>query len=106
MTLPVPRLATELRSRGECNVHSSTGFSTPISAQRILECLTDTHAECVTIHALSDIRTKVDVILFAQQESQSAAAAGQEVSTFWQKARAWDHAADTSEFNGATFSAS
>lgn len=33
-----------------------------------LECFADAHAECVTVHTLSDVGTEIDMILLTQFE--------------------------------------
>jgi hypothetical protein len=42
------------------------------------ECLADSHPKSVTVPALGDVGTKIDMIFLAQQKPQTATTAGKE----------------------------
>jgi hypothetical protein len=71
-----------------------------ISARyEILKSLADPHAERVTVPSLSDIGTKIDMILLAQREPQPAATTRQEFLTPVSLSSAGDRSANATEYN-------
>jgi hypothetical protein len=62
---------------------ASTCKDCPPSFGILLERLADSHGERVTVHALGDVGTKIDMIFLAQRESQPTATAWQEVAILY-----------------------